>query len=148
MYEFLAYRVHHVMTAKPVTVETGTPLAKVGELFDRYDFNAMPVLDGEQSIVGWVSKLDFLEAFAFSTQSLIPQYEKVLERPVETIMRRAIMSVESDLPLTTVLGRMVASRHKSFPVLENGRLLGVIAREDVLRAIRRAAAGERPGSEP
>jgi CBS domain-containing protein len=132
------------MTRKPVTVETGTPLSKVGQLFDQHDFNSMPVLDSERNLVGWVTKLDFLEAFAFSTQSLIPEYETILERPVETIMRQAIMSVEPDLPLTTVLGRLVASRHKSFPVLDDGRLVGIIAREDVLRSIRRAAAGERP----
>lgn len=144
MYEFLAYKVRHVMTEKPVTVELTTPLSVVGELFDHHDFNAMPVLDGEGNVAGWVSKLDFLEAFAFSTQSIIPAYQKVIEKPVETIMTRALIAVEPELPLTTVLGKMVASRHKSFPVLEEGRLVGVVAREDVLRAIRRAAAGERP----
>lgn len=144
MYEFLAYRVRHVMTENVVAVEPTTPLSEVGALFDQHDFNAMPVVDGARNVVGWVSKLDFLEAFAFSTQSIIPAYEKVIEKPVETVMTRALLSVDPDHPLTTVLGKMVASRHKSLPVLDNDRLVGVIAREDVLRAIRRAAAGERP----
>jgi CBS domain-containing protein len=40
---------------------------------------------------------------------------------------------------------MVATRNKSFPVVdEDGRLVGMVAREDVMRALRRAAAGERP----
>lgn len=144
MYEFLAYKVRHVMTENVVAVETTTPLSEVGALFDEHDFNAMPVLDGGRNVVGWVSKLDFLEAFAFSTQSIIPAYQKVIEKPVETVMTRALISVGPELPLTTVLGKMVASRHKSFPVLDEDRLVGIVAREDVLRAIRRAAAGERP----
>jgi CBS domain-containing protein len=144
MYEFLAYKVRHVMTVKVIAVDITTPLSKIGELFDQHDFNAMPVLDGDRNVVGWVSKLDFLEAFAFSTQSMIPAYQKVIEKPVESIMTRALIAVEPELPLTTVLGKMVASRHKSFPVLEDGRLVGIVAREDVLRAIRHAAAGQRP----
>jgi CBS domain-containing protein len=42
---------------------------------------------------------------------------------------------------------MVATRNKSFPVVDphGDRLVGVIAREDVMRALRRADSGERPG---
>jgi CBS domain-containing protein len=40
------------------------------------------------------------------------------------------------------------TRYKSFPVVAGALLVGVIAREDVLRALRRAAAGEHPIRDP
>jgi CBS domain-containing protein len=54
------------------------------------------------------------------------------------------MTVAPDDPLTHVLQKMVHTRCKSFPVLEDDRLVGIVAREDVLRALRRAAEGRRP----
>jgi CBS domain-containing protein len=59
-------------------------------------------------------------------------------------MTRELVTVGPDLPLTRVLQELVETRNKSLPVLDGTRLVGVVAREDVLRALRRAAAGERP----
>jgi CBS domain-containing protein len=42
-----------------------------------------------------------------------------------------------------VLETLVRMRTKSLPVVEDGAVVGVIAREDVLQALRRAVAGER-----
>jgi CBS domain-containing protein len=59
-------------------------------------------------------------------------------------MTRELVTVAPDIPLTRVLQKLVETRNKSLPVLDGARLVGVVAREDVLRALRRAAAGELP----
>src|SRR6266516_3091936 len=66
MYEFLDYQVADAMTYRPVTVGVGTPLAEVEALFERYDFNSLPVVSWDGILVGVVTKLDFLKAFAFT----------------------------------------------------------------------------------
>lgn len=43
------------------------------------------------------------------------------------------ITVEVETPLTRTLQQMTETRCKSFPVLDHGRLAGVIAREDILR---------------
>jgi hypothetical protein len=53
-------------------------------------------------------------------------------------------TLPSDCPLTRVIDRMVETRWRSFPVVDGERLVGVISRSDVLSALRRAAAGQRP----
>ena len=53
-------------------------------------------------------------------------------------MTRDPVSVEPLLPLSRLLQKLVEMRTKSLPVVENGLLVGIIAREDVLKALRRA----------
>ena len=144
MYEFLAYRVKHVMTPDPVTVEPDAPLARAEALFREHDWNALPVV-AAGALCGVLTKLDALRAFAFSQDSVIPRYEDVMRRPVSDFMATDVETVDPELPLTRVLERMIATRHKSLPVVDGDRLVGIIAREDVLRALGRATAGEPPG---
>lgn len=144
MYEFIYYRVKDAMSAPAVTLAPGTPLAEVEDLFERHDFNAFPVVDGAGELIGVLTKLDFLKAFRFTPESIAPHYDEIMQEPCESVMTREPLAATPEMPLTRVLEDMIATRYRSFPVVEAGRLVGVIAREDVVRALRRAAAGERP----
>jgi CBS-domain-containing membrane protein len=59
-------------------------------------------------------------------------------------MSRDLRTVTPRAPLTRVLQKMLDTRDKSLPVLDDGRLVGVVTRRDVLSALRRGVAGERP----
>jgi CBS domain-containing protein len=144
MYEFLAYRVRHAMTSEPVTIEPRATLAEAQRLFEKHDFNALPVVDAETRLVGILTKLDVLRSFAFTPESVIPRYEDVMRQTVESQMSSTPVSVDPELPLTRVLQTMIQTRNKSLPVVADGRLVGMIAREDILVALRRAVAGEPP----
>jgi CBS domain-containing protein len=144
MHEFLQYRVRDVMTTSLKTIEPSSSLAQAEAIFDQHDFNALPVVEPAGRLVGILTKLDLLAAFAFTPASIIPQYEDVMRSQVAERMTRELVSVRPDLPLTRVLQELVETRNKSLPVLDGTRLVGVVAREDVLRALRRAAAGEPP----
>ncbi len=144
MYEFIYYRVKDAMTRPPITIRRHTVLADVEDLFEDHDFNGLPVVDDGNHLLGVVTKLDFLKAFIFTPESVVPRYEDIMRHPAESVMTREPLTFDPEVPLTRVLEELVATRHKSFPVVDSGRLVGVIAREDVVRALRRAAAGERP----
>lgn len=147
MYEFLGYRVRHVMTTDVVSVRRDTTLGEIEDLFDAHDVNALPVRDEAGTLVGIVTKLDVLRAFAFTPESIVPHYEEIRRRPAETVMTREPIRVTPRLPLTRALHKLVETRNKSFPVVEDERLVGMLAREDVIHALRRAAAGERAPAE-
>jgi CBS domain-containing protein len=139
MYEFLGYRVADVMSRTPVTIEPRTPLAQVEGLFARHDFNGLPVVGPDGRLLGMLTKLDVLKAFTFTPASMIPPYAEITTQPAERFMTREPTTFDPDTPLTHVLEEMVRSRFKSFPVVAEGRLVGVVAREDVLCALKEAA---------
>jgi CBS domain-containing protein len=52
-----------IMTPAPVSVRPETTIGELKALFERYDFNAFPVVDAQGILRGLVSKLDLLRAF-------------------------------------------------------------------------------------
>ena len=147
MYEFLEYRVSDFMNRNGVEVNPNTPLEEAERLFDRHDFNMLPVVEGRR-LVGVLTKLDFLKAFSFGPGRLVPHYREILTQTVGAFMARNPMTVSPDLPLTKVLEKIVATRYRSFPVIEGDTLVGIISREDVVTALRRAAAAKTKATQP
>ncbi len=141
MYGFLELTVSQYMTQKVETVRRGTNLRELEHLFRQHDFNAFPVLEGGR-MVGLVSKFDFLSAFVFTTARLVPHYDELMRRTVQDVMTEKVVHAEPQAPLTRVLQMMVDLRSRSFPVVElNKGLVGMIAREDIMRALQDATRG-------
>lgn len=145
MYEFLRYRVSDVMVPGPITVEPDTTLGDLENIFATHDFNGVPVIDHRGVLVGMATKFDILKAFTFDTDRMVPPYDRIMRRPVEDVMTTEPKTVGPDTPLTRVLHLMVEMRNKSFPVTEDGVVVGMVAREDILSALRRATEGRGPG---
>ncbi|ABI57416.1 HPP family protein [Alkalilimnicola ehrlichii MLHE-1] len=135
MYEFVNYQVKDYMTPAPRTISPDTALRELEALFARHDFNGVPVTDEQQTLLGVATKFDLLKAFTFQPTAMIPPYEAIMARKVADYMTREPVTTQPDMPLTRVLQRMVEMRTKSFPVVDDGRVVGVIAREDILRAL-------------
>ncbi len=137
MHRFLEARVADYMTRRVVSVVPATPLPEIEALFGTHDFNGMPVVD-EAALVGLVTKFDVLKVFIFTPERVVPPYDELARLTAGQIMTLDPITFSPDAPLTRVLQALVDFRVKSFPVIEGGRLVGMIAREDVVRALRAA----------
>jgi hypothetical protein len=85
---------------------------------------------------------DAHRAFAFTTGQMLPHYDELMHRPVAEVMTEAVVHVEQTAPLTRVLQLMVSLKNRSFPVIGSDRqLLGMISREDLMRALKEATPG-------
>jgi CBS domain-containing protein len=145
MYEFMNYQVRDVMS-RPESIGPETSLGEVERVLEKNGFNALPVVDADEQLIGVVTTLDLLKAFAFNDESILPAYDDIMRRSVVGIMSREPATVTPRQPLTRTLQKMIDTRNKSFPVVDDGRLVGIVAREDVMRGLRRADAGERPAT--
>jgi CBS domain-containing protein len=132
--------VYDVMTRAPVTVNPDTTVAELMQAFDRYDFNAFPVVKPDGSLVGIVTKLDVLRLFQPVTGMRIPTSVSKPAVRVEAIMRRGVVNVEADDPLVTAAGLIVATRLRSLPVVRRAGgapvLVGIVTQGDLLRGLR------------
>ena len=89
------------------------------------------------------TKFDFLRAFAFAPGQMVPDYDELMQRPVAEMMTEAVVHIEPTVPLTR-LQLMVSLKSRSFPVIGPDRqLVGIISREDVIRALKEATQGVR-----
>jgi len=139
LYQFLEETAGNYMTRAVKTVTREATVRELGDMFDRDDFNTYPVEEDGQ-IVGIVTKFDMLKCFAFTPNRMLPRYADLMNRAVANVMTSEFIYVRPDTKLTRVLQLMVEHRIRSVPVIDgDNRLAGIIAREDILKALAAAA---------
>jgi CBS domain-containing protein len=146
LYKFLEQIVSDYMTRDVATVPPAMLIRELGQRFKETDFNSFPVVDNSQ-VVGVVSKFDYLACFEFTPARMVPRYDDLMRRTVAAVMTREFIYVGRDTRLTRVLQLMIEHRLRSLPILDAGsRLVGIIAREDVIRALEFCAQCEAEGA--
>ncbi len=135
MHRLLEARAADYMTRPVLTVEPTTSLPELERRFGECDFNGFPVLEGDE-LVGVVTKFDILKVFIFTPQSVVPQYDALTRLTAREIMTRDVIIFTPETPVTRILQTLVDFRVKSFPITDRGKLVGIIAREDIMRALR------------
>jgi CBS domain-containing protein len=124
------------MTRNVKTVQRDRDLFELSEMFETDDFNSYPVEDDGQ-VVGIVTKFDILKCFAFTPSQMMPRYDDLMSRRVGDVMTPEFIYVSPDTRLTRVLQIMVEHRIRSIIVLNSAqKLVGIIAREDVIAALK------------
>jgi CBS domain-containing protein len=144
MYEFLEETVGNNMISPVRSVTPETTVGELYRLFAADGFDAYPVVQGDK-LVGIVSKLDALKPFAFTQDQLLPHYKEGMGTTVDEIMSPEVIAVEPEARLQRVLELMIKHRLKSLPVVDRWQsLIGIIAREDVMRAMERSVLLQYP----
>jgi CBS-domain-containing membrane protein len=144
MYEFLQETVQNNMTRSVRSVSPENTVGDLYRLFENDKYDAYPVVR-DDVVVGFVTKLDTLKVFAFTPEEMLPHYDDRMGMTVDDIMSCEVIAVEQETSLQRVLQLMVAHRLKSLPVIDTYRqLVGIIAREDVMRALARCTKRQAP----
>jgi CBS domain-containing protein len=127
-------QVKEVMKTNVITVTEEMTVKELKEAFDRYDFNAFPVVRGDR-MVGIVTKLDLMRTFSSGRSLSITGIYNLWAEKVEDVMRTAIISVKPEDSVQLAVDYMVEFKLRSLPVLDGKRVVGMISRTDVLSCL-------------
>lgn len=121
--------VRDCMTPNPITVRPESdPLAALA-LLKAGSFRHLPVVDNQGSLVGIVEQAD-IELFL--SQAGSPSVYK-RNYHVEQLMITSVISVQPDCPLEDAAMHMVQHKIGSLPVVDSGRLVGIITETDIFK---------------
>lgn len=144
-------KAHEIMSTSVVTVSPTTSVRDVAQLMTEKHISGIPVVaDGE--MVGIISESDLLRRAEIGTEparkwwltffsdpdTLARQYRKNHGLRAEDVMTRPVVSVGEDAELSEIASTLAGRKVKRLPVLRDGKLVGIISRADLVRALSQA----------
>jgi len=113
------------MSRNPIAIEPEASIQEAIELMKEHSIRHLPVVDGEERLVGWVSDTDLRGVFMASM---------IEELTVGDVMIADPITVSSSDVLEQAA--LLITKHKigGMPVLEDGKLVGIITVVDILEA--------------
>ena len=141
-----------VMTRQPVTAGPTMSVREVAKLLLEHRISAVPVVDASGALLGIVSEGDlvrrrdvarddrpswWLEVLA-EGEDIAPEFLAYIrsgDRLARDLMTREVVTVEEETPLPEVARLLEEHRIKRVPVLRQGRVVGIVSRADLVRAL-------------
>lgn len=140
-------KVEDVMTADVITVRAATLVREAARLMSDHEVSGLPVVDGTGLVLGIVSEGDLIlrqaaprarhwwRTFFADAETLAREYQKAVGTTVGEVMTRAVVCVSPTLGLDAA-ARILYDRHlRRVPVVRHGRLVGILSRGDLVRAL-------------
>jgi CBS domain-containing protein len=142
-------KVGDVMTREPMSVTSQTTIVEAARLMLQHRISGLPVTAGKGEIVGVVTEGDLLRraetgterhrsswlSFLVGSGRLASDYVGAHARKVGEVMTRDVAVVAPSADLAVVVGLMEKRHIKRVPVVENDKLVGIVSRADLVRAL-------------
>ncbi|MGI6037518.1 MAG: CBS domain-containing protein [Limnochordia bacterium] len=141
-----------LMTEAVTTVEESALVEEASRMMAETGVSGLPVVDGEGKMVGMITERDLLRrtqgirpptfvpvmgAFIYleHPERFAEDFKKAASLHVKDVMTTDVVSVEEGTPLVDIARIMVEQDINRVPVLRDGKLMGIVARADVIRAL-------------
>jgi predicted transcriptional regulator len=121
--------VRNYMTLRPTKVVSGTTLGELTKILAHNHVSGAPVVNSNNEIIGFVSEQDCIKPL------LLGSYHCDQPATIDDVMRRNVVSVTPDDSIIELAEKMGDHKPKTYPVTENGKLVGVLTRQHVLAGL-------------
>jgi acetoin utilization protein AcuB len=135
------------MSADPITILAGTSITDALRIMRQNQVRRLPVLDDQGALVGLVSEMDLLYASPSPATSLsIYEMHYMLTRlEVEEVMTTDLVTVTPEALLEEAARLMADNKIGGLPVVEDGRLVGIITETDIFKVFLELLGGREKG---
>ncbi|MCH3917166.1 MAG: CBS and ACT domain-containing protein [Spirochaetia bacterium] len=125
------------MTRNPVTATPDMSIADASALMKHEKVHRLPVLDEEKHLIGIISEKDILYATPSPASSLsIHEMAYLLSRlTVGKLMTKDVVTITKDVTVEEAAKMMVDQDLSCLPVIENGKLIGIITKSDMFKIL-------------
>jgi CBS-domain-containing membrane protein len=131
--------IRDLMTTPAVSVTAATPIGTALQLLDDRKITAMPVVDRTGVLVGIVSEADLVQDAALLNDRVpiaaVRTTTATPPRRIADVMSHLVVTVGADDELDVAIDLMWSTMVKSLPVLDHGRVTGMISRSDVIHLL-------------
>jgi len=145
-------KVKDIMTKDIITVTPDAEVVKAAKILLEKRINGLPVVDDSGKLVGILCQSDLiaqqksipipslftlLDGFMplASMKRLDKEVEKIAAITVEQAMTPKPVTVDPDADIEDVARLMVDKNYHTLPVLDGGKLVGIVGKEDVLKTL-------------
>lgn len=142
------------MTRNPVTVSPETEILQAAKLLLERRINGVPVVDDTGKLVGIICQSDLIvqqkkmpipSLFTFldgivsltSMKQMEKEARKITAITVAHAMTANPVTIKPDTTIETMAELMVDKKFHTLPVVDNGKLVGIVGKEDILRTLMR-----------
>lgn len=142
--------VRHVMEVSVITIPAGSTYEDVAKILYTHDVSGAPVVDGEGTLIGAVSEKDlfrilypFYRSYYEHPESYTDfearenKIDEIRKHPVETFMSKEVFTIGPEEPIMRAGAMMLAKGVNRLPVVDGGRVVGMISRKNIYRNILR-----------
>ncbi len=141
-----------IMTTRIHSVTPETGIEELGRMFAEKNVNAMPVVDDQGRLLGIVTQTDLVEQdkplhiptvisifdwvfYLESEKNFKDEVRKITAGKVGEIYTQEVVTCTPDTPVSEVASLMVDNAAHLVPVVEGDKLVGVVARLDIIRSM-------------
>jgi len=115
-----------IMTEDVVAINPDASLQDAIEMLLSEEISGLPVTDDDGHLVGIVTEFALLA---------IVYDQKIRQEAVSKHMTTEVLTIDADDPISKIADLCIVHRVRRVPVMENGRIIGLIARRDVLKTL-------------
>jgi CBS domain-containing protein len=137
------------MTTEVVTIRPESPVREAARLMLEREISGLPVVDASNHVVGIVTEHDLLRGRADEPGSKPPHWLQLMIEPagitnesvrfqeakVQEVMTRDPLTIAKDTPIEEACRLITRRGIRRLPVVRDGRLVGIVARADLVRAL-------------